>query len=122
MLNLLGTPGHRDFSEDTYRVLSEVDAAVMVLDASKGVEDQTRKLFEVCRRRGTPLLSFVNKMDRPSPDPLAVLDDIEREIGLTPLPVTWPVAVGEGVAGGRGPSRRQLLPLRPHSPRLAGSS
>ncbi|MDP8960639.1 MAG: peptide chain release factor 3, partial [Actinomycetota bacterium] len=99
ILNLLDTPGHRDFSEDTYRVLSAVDAAVMVLDAAKGVEDQTRKLFEVCRRRGTPLLSFVNKMDRPAPDPLAVLDHIEREIGLTPQPVTWPVATGGEFSG-----------------------
>ena len=89
--NLLDTPGHRDFSEDTYRVLSAVDAAVMVLDAAKGVEPQTLKLFEVCRRRGTPLLTFVNKMDRPSLDPLALLDDIEEQIGLTPVPVTWPV-------------------------------
>ncbi|MBW3578594.1 MAG: peptide chain release factor 3 [Actinobacteria bacterium] len=89
--NLLDTPGHRDFSEDTYRVLSAVDAAVMVLDAAKGVEHQTRKLFAVCRRRGTPLLTFVNKMDRPSLDPLAILDDIEAQIGLEPVPVTWPV-------------------------------
>ncbi len=92
VMNLLDTPGHRDFSEDTYRVLSAVDAAVMVLDAARGVEEQTKKLFEVCRRRGTPIVTFVNKLDRPSPDPLEVLDDIEEEIGLIATPVTWPVS------------------------------
>ena len=91
VFNLLDTPGHRDFSEDTYRVLSGVDAAIMVIDAARGVEPQTLKLFEVCRRRGTPLLTFVNKMDRPAPDALAILDDIERQIGVTATPVTWPV-------------------------------
>jgi peptide chain release factor 3 len=91
VFNLLDTPGHRDFSEDTYRVLSGVDAAVMVLDAARGVEPQTLKLFEVCRRRGTPLITFVNKMDRPAPDTLAILDDIEEQIGLRGTPVTWPV-------------------------------
>ncbi|MFT5222976.1 MAG: peptide chain release factor 3, partial [Glaciecola sp.] len=91
VFNLLDTPGHRDFSEDTYRVLSGVDAAIMVLDGSRGIEPQTLKLFEVCRRRGTPLITFVNKMDRPSLDPLEILDDIERQIGLVATPVTWPV-------------------------------
>jgi peptide chain release factor 3 len=104
VMNLLDTPGHRDFSEDTYRVLSAVDAAVMVLDAARGVEAQTRKLFEVCRRRGTPIVTFVNKLDRPSPDPLAVLDDIEEEIGRIGTPVTWPVTTDghfEGVVDRR---------------------
>jgi peptide chain release factor 3 len=91
VFNLLDTPGHRDFSEDTYRVLSGVDAAVMVLDGARGVEPQTLKLFEVCRRRGTPLITFVNKMDRPAPDTLEILDDIEEQIGLRGTPVTWPV-------------------------------
>jgi peptide chain release factor 3 len=91
VFNLLDTPGHRDFSEDTYRVLSGVDAAIMVLDGARGVEPQTKKLFEVCRRRGTPLITFVNKMDRPTMDPLAVLDDIEDQLGLAATPVTWPV-------------------------------
>jgi peptide chain release factor 3 len=89
--NLLDTPGHRDFSEDTYRVLSGVDAAIMVLDAAAGVEPQTKKLFEVCARRGTPLITFVNKMDRPSRDPLELLDDIEEQLDIVPTPVTWPV-------------------------------
>lgn len=91
ILNLLDTPGHRDFSEDTYRVLSAVDCAVMVLDAAKGVEEQTEKLFQVCRRRNTPLLTFINKLDRPGLDPLGLLDDIRDRIGIEPTPVTWPV-------------------------------
>ncbi|MBI2709817.1 MAG: peptide chain release factor 3 [Actinobacteria bacterium] len=91
VVNLLDTPGHRDFSEDTYRVLAAADAAVMVLDAAKGIEPQTLKLFEVCHARGVPLLTFVNKWDRPGREPLALLDEIEGRIGVTPTPVTWPV-------------------------------
>ncbi len=92
-LNLLDTPGHRDFSEDTFRVLAAADAAVMVLDAAKGIEPQTLKLFEVCRDRGIPLLSFLNKYDRPGLPPLELLDDIENRLGLRATPVTWPVGV-----------------------------
>lgn len=95
IINLLDTPGHRDFSEDTYRVLAAADAAVMVLDAAKGIEPQTLKLFDVCRQRGLPLLSFINKWDRPGHDPLELLDEIETQIGLSTMPVTWPV----GIAG-----------------------
>ncbi|MGH9210615.1 MAG: peptide chain release factor 3 [Acidimicrobiales bacterium] len=91
VLNLLDTPGHRDFSEDTYRVLAAVDAAVMVLDAAKGIEPQTLKLFEVCRVRGVPLLTFLNKWDRPGLDGLALLDELESRLDLQPVPVTWPV-------------------------------
>ena len=91
VLNLLDTPGHHDFSEDTYRVLSGVDSAVMVIDAARGVEPQTEKLHVVCRRRGTPVITFVNKMDRFAPEPLEILDDLEAKLGMTPLPVTWPV-------------------------------
>ncbi len=91
VMNLLDTPGHHDFSEDTYRVLSGVDSAVMVIDAARGVEPQTEKLHAVCRRRGTPVMTFVNKMDRAAPEPLAILDDLEQKLGMTPLPVTWPV-------------------------------
>jgi peptide chain release factor 3 len=91
VLNLLDTPGHHDFSEDTFRVLSGVDAAVMVIDAARGVEPQTEKLHLVCRRRGTPVITFVNKMDRSSPEPLAILDDLETKLGMDPRPVTWPV-------------------------------
>lgn len=92
-LNLLDTPGHRDFSEDTYRVLSAVDAVVMVLDSAKGIEPQTLKLFEVCRSRSLPVITFLNKYDRPGRDPLELLDEIEEQIGLRPTPATWPVGL-----------------------------
>src|SRR5690606_7410926 len=95
VLNLLDTPGHRDFSEDTYRVLAAADAAIMVLDAAKGIEPQTLKLFEVCRERGMPLLTFINKWDRPGREPLELLDQIESQLSIVPAPVTWPV----GIAG-----------------------
>ncbi len=99
VLNLLDTPGHRDFSEDTYRVLAAADAAVMVLDAAKGIEPQTRKLFEVCRDRGIPLLTFLNKYDRPGRPPLELLDEIEQQLVLAPMPVTWPVGVHGDLMG-----------------------
>jgi peptide chain release factor 3 len=95
VVNLLDTPGHRDFSEDTYRVLAAADTAVMVLDAAKGIEPQTLKLFDVCRQRGLPLLTFINKWDRPGRSPLELLDEIERQLGIVATPVTWPV----GIAG-----------------------
>src|SRR5688500_18712403 len=93
VVNLLDTPGHRDFSEDTYRVLAAADAAVMVLDVAKGIEAQTLKLFEVCRARNLPILTFLNKYDRPGRDPLELLDEIEDQISLRPTPVTWPVGI-----------------------------
>ncbi|MDE0666816.1 MAG: peptide chain release factor 3 [Acidimicrobiaceae bacterium] len=99
VLNLLDTPGHGDFSEDTYRVLSAVDAAVMVLDGAKGIEAQTRKLFEVCRNREIPIVTFINKWDRPARDPLELLDEIEDQLVLDPVPVTWPVGEGERFRG-----------------------
>ena len=93
VLNLLDTPGHRDFSEDTYRVLAATDAAIMVLDAAKGIEAQTLKLFEVCRQRNVPLLTFINKFDRPGRAPLELLDDIERHLDIRTTPATWPVGI-----------------------------
>ena len=99
VLNLLDTPGHSDFSEDTYRVLAAVDAAVMVLDGAKGIEAQTRKLFEVCREREIPIITFINKWDRPGRDPLELLDEIEEQLVLDPVPVTWPVGDGERFTG-----------------------
>ncbi|HLV73625.1 MAG TPA: peptide chain release factor 3 [Vulgatibacteraceae bacterium] len=95
LLNLLDTPGHADFSEDTYRVLAAVDGAIMLLDSAKGLEAQTLKLFDVCRHRGVPVITFVNKWDRPGREPLELLDEIEQRIGLRPAPLNWPV----GVAG-----------------------
>jgi peptide chain release factor 3 len=99
VVNLLDTPGHRDFSEDTYRVLAAVDAAVMVLDAAKGIEAQTLKLFEVCKARDMPILTFINKWDRPGREPLELVDQIEELIGLTMTPVTWPVGPGGDFRG-----------------------
>ena len=99
VLNLLDTPGHRDFSEDTYRVLAATDAAIMVLDGSKGIEAQTRKLFEVCRDREIPIVTFINKWDRPSLDPLALLDEIEDQLVLEPVPMSWPVGDGDKFRG-----------------------
>jgi len=98
-INLLDTPGHKDFSDDTYRVLTAVDAAIMVIDASKGIEPQTLKLFEVCRLRQIPIFTFINKMDRPSRDPLELLDQLEEELGLAPYPVNWPLGSGPDFKG-----------------------
>ena len=95
VINLLDTPGHADFSEDTYRVLTAVDAAVMLVDAAKGLEAQTMKLFAVCRHRGIPVLTVINKWDRPGKDALELMDEISERTGLTPTPLTWPV----GIAG-----------------------
>ncbi|CAN5605484.1 peptide chain release factor 3 [soil metagenome] len=99
VINLLDTPGHQDFSEDTYRVLTAVDAALMVIDAANGVEPQTRRLLQVCRARNTPILTFVNKMDREVQDPLVLLDEIERELGMSVVPFTWPVGMGKSFHG-----------------------
>ncbi|WP_279214354.1 peptide chain release factor 3 [Delftia acidovorans] len=99
VVNLLDTPGHKDFSEDTYRVLTAVDSALMVIDAANGVESQTRRLIEVCRQRDTPIITFVNKMDREVRDPLDILDEVERELGMPCCPVTWPVGQGRQFGG-----------------------
>jgi peptide chain release factor 3 len=99
LINLLDTPGHKDFSEDTYRVLTAVDSALMVIDAANGVEAQTRRLIEVCRQRDTPIITFVNKMDREVRDPLDILDEVERELGMPCVPMTWPVGQGKSFGG-----------------------
>lgn len=99
VINLLDTPGHKDFSEDTYRVLTAVDSALMVIDAANGVEAQTRRLIEVCRQRDTPIITFVNKMDREVRDPLDILDEVERELGMPCCPMTWPVGQGKNFGG-----------------------
>ena len=99
VFNLLDTPGHEDFSEDTYRTLTAVDCAVMVIDAAKGIEARTRKLFEVCRLRDIPILTFINKMDRESRDPFELLDEIEKTLALDTAPVNWPVGRGRDFVG-----------------------
>ncbi|MEK7302688.1 MAG: GTP-binding protein, partial [Pseudomonadota bacterium] len=99
VINLLDTPGHQDFSEDTYRVLTAVDAALMVIDAANGVEAQTLRLLEVCRARNTPIVTFVNKMDREVREPLDLLDEIERTLGMATIPFTWPVGMGRNFRG-----------------------
>ena len=99
VINLLDTPGHKDFSEDTYRVLTAVDSVIMVIDAAKGIEERTRKLFEICRLRGIPIFTFINKMDRPALNSLALLDELERVLGIGAFPVTWPLGSGEDFRG-----------------------
>jgi peptide chain release factor 3 len=99
VINLLDSPGHQDFSEDTYRVLTAVDAALMVIDAAKGIEPQTLKLLEVCRSRGTPVLTFVNKLDREVRPPLELVDEIERVLGMAPVPLSWPIGCGKAFTG-----------------------
>jgi peptide chain release factor 3 len=97
--NLLDTPGHEDFSEDTYRTLTAVDSAVMVLDAAKGIESQTRKLFEVCRLRDVPIMTFINKVDREGREPFDLLDEIEKSLALDVCPHTWPIGMGRDLKG-----------------------
>jgi len=99
VFNLLDTPGHEDFSEDTYRTLTAVDSAVMVIDAAKGIEARTRKLFEVCRLRDIPIVTFINKMDRETRDPFDLLDEIEKTLALDTAPMTWPIGRGRDFAG-----------------------
>jgi len=108
-INLLDTPGHQDFSEDTYRTLMAVDSAVMVLDSAKGIEPQTEKLFRVCRMRGIPILTFINKMDHPGRDPLGLLDEIERMLGITAVPMNWPIGEAPTFLGVYDLSSRQVL-------------
>ena len=98
-INILDTPGHQDFSEDTYRTLMAADSAVMVIDASKGVEAQTRKLFKVCAMRHIPIFTFINKLDRDANDTFELLDDIEKELGIPTCPVNWPIGSGKAFRG-----------------------
>lgn len=98
-INILDTPGHQDFSEDTYRTLMAADSAVMVIDSAKGVEDQTKKLFQVCKMRGIPIFTFINKMDRQGKDPFELLEDIENVLGIRSCPVNWPIGSGKDFKG-----------------------
>src|SRR5512142_125386 len=99
VFNLLDTPGHEDFSEDTYRTLTAADSAVMVIDAAKGIESQTRKLFEVCRLRDIPIMTFINKMDREARDPFELVDEIADQLQLDVAPMSWPVGQGLNFRG-----------------------
>lgn len=107
-INLLDTPGHRDFSEDTYRVLTAVDSALMVIDSGKGVESQTKRLLEVCRMRNTPIMTFINKLDRDGLEPLVLLSDIEDNLQIECAPMTWPIGMGKSFRGTYDIYRRQL--------------
>src|SRR5690606_28847771 len=109
VFNLLDTPGHEDFGEDTYRTLTAVDSAVMVIDAAKGIESQTRKLFEVCRLRDVPIVTFINKVDREGRAPFDLLDEIANDLALDVTPVTWPVGMGGTFRGCFDLWRNRLL-------------
>src|SRR5213595_882749 len=99
IINLLDTPGHEDFSEDTYRTLTAVDSALMVIDCAKGVEERTIKLMEVCRLRDTPIMTFINKLDREGKEPIDLLDEVESVLGIQCAPVTWPIGMGQRLKG-----------------------
>ena len=108
VFNLLDTPGHEDFSEDTYRTLTAVDSAVMVIDAAKGIEARTRKLFEICRLRDIPIITFINKMDREARDPFELLDEVASSLALDTAPVTWPVGRAAEFAGTYDLRKREM--------------
>ncbi len=118
-INLLDTPGHQDFSEDTYRVLTAVDSAVMVIDSVKGVEAQTRKLMEVCRMRNTPILTFVNKLDREGMTPLDILTDIEETLQIECAPLSWPIGMGKRFKGTYNLYRKELNLFKPGEERVS---
>src|SRR5215831_831913 len=109
VFNLLDTPGHEDFSEDTYRTLTAVDSAVMVIDAAKGIEARTRKLFEICRLRDVPIVTFINKMDREAKDPIELLDEIASTLALDVAPMTWPTGSGQAFKGTYDLARNRML-------------
>lgn len=114
-VNILDTPGHKDFAEDTYRTLSAVDSVILVVDSVKGVEEQTRKLMEVCRMRHTPVMIFINKMDREGLHPYDLLDELEKELSIAVCPYTWPIGSGKQFRGFIIFSKRRsscLLPIR----------
>ena len=108
-INILDTPGHQDFSEDTYRTLMAADSAVMVIDAAKGIEPQTRKLFKVCAMRDIPIFTFINKMDREAKDPFDLLDELEREFGIGTYPMNWPIGCGQNFKGVYDREARKIL-------------
>ncbi len=117
--NLVDTPGHEDFSEDTYRTLTAVDSAIMVIDAAKGIEEQTRKLFEVCRLRDVPIITFINKLDREGRDPFDLMDEIEQNLALDVTPASWPIGMGRDFLGSYDLRRDRLLLMERAKERLA---
>jgi peptide chain release factor 3 len=121
VVNLLDTPGHQDFSEDTYRVLTAVDAALMLIDAAKGVEERTIKLLEVCRLRATPIITFVNKLDREVRDPLELMDEIERVLDIECAPVTWPIGAGKVFRGVYALERDEVMLFAPGRDKAGGA-
>lgn len=120
-INILDTPGHEDFAEDTYRTLTAVDSVIVVIDVAKGVEKQTRKLVEVCRMRATPIIVFVNKLDRVGKEAFDLLDEIEQELGLNARPLTWPIGEGQEFKGVYNLYERSLLLFRPHETEMEQS-
>ncbi len=115
-INILDTPGHQDFSEDTYRTLMAADSAVMVIDGAKGVEPQTRKLFKVCAMRDIPIFTFINKMDREARDSFELCDEVERELGIDTYPVNWPIGSGKGISGSLRPPGQPAAFSSPPAP------
>ena len=110
-INILDTPGHQDFSEDTYRTLMAADSAVMVIDGSKGVEAQTSKLFKVCVMRHIPIFTFINKMDRDANDTFEFIDEIENELGIATCPVNWPIGSGKNFKGVYDRNTKSIMPI-----------
>ena len=108
-INILDTPGHQDFSEDTYRTLMAADSAVMVIDAAKGVEAQTKKLFKVCTMRGIPIFTFINKMDREARNPFDLLEEIEQVLGIETYPMNWPIGCGKAFKGVYDRNAKEIL-------------
>ena len=121
VVNLLDTPGHQDFSEDTYRVLTAVDAALMVIDAANGVEAQTLRLLEVCRSRGTPIITFINKLDREVREPLDLIDEIERTLGMAAVPFSWPIGMGKRFHGVYDLAQDRIRVFKPGADRAGGN-
>ena len=113
-INILDTPGHQDFSEDTYRTLMAADSAVMVIDAAKGVEAQTRKLFKVCVMRNIPIFTFINKMDREARDPFELCEEIEKELGIETYPINWPIGCGKDFQGVYDRKHQEILHFTGH--------
>lgn len=117
-INILDTPGHKDFAEDTYRTLTAVDSVILVVDAANGVEEQTYNLMQVCRMRNTPVLIFINKMDREGKDPFDLLDELENKLSIRVRPMTWPIGIGSTFKGVYNIYRNELLLYKPNKTKI----